>query len=422
MRIDISEQDKIRTGIAIDIRRKAALKKTGNKVYTIVHFIDGICSKQTYNRMAKGLPVKESERYDQILNRLNCKYNYDDRSVEQYVSQEIKLINCLRKDDSSAFFQHLRGVMKTLEKHKHCILEAILLQNLNIIAKFKSTRITNDEFQFLVYSYPTLDEKGKEITANFILYYVYHYQATKDTFEFVKRYIDFAALQEKFNHVRVLDIMIRFQNYYDASNYCEKLLTKYHNPSDATHFYCLIARLFLISQIQSESFEYYKQPLLAYDCIKNGIRTKYYYDYIHVLGLHAFTKNELEKAFSYFIIAVEDKRYFFPEIIYLYSIEGRTSLRLPTHLATPTPISELKETYDENWIVLYNYFLMKRNHVSPHELQSYIWDTCRFVVREFYPKQIVIDLLLTELKQLAKHTNNSQVLYQFNNYIKKLQP
>lgn len=69
MLLDIPDEDKICLGYFINYKRKKMYQKEKQK-YCIVRFIDGICSKQTYNRLSNGQIVKNNEIYDILLARL----------------------------------------------------------------------------------------------------------------------------------------------------------------------------------------------------------------------------------------------------------------------------------------------------------------------------------------------------------------
>lgn len=130
-------------------------------------------------------------------------------------------------------------------------------------------------------------------------------------------------------------------------------------------------------------------------------------------------KHDYELAVASFQKAMEDERYFFPEMIYLYHIESTLEKEIVTNLVQRHFIEELKKRYDSNLIVLYEYFQMKKNKIDPMILERYIWEKCRFIICDFYPRNVIIDILTTELKQLASITDNTQYIYQFNHYIKK---
>lgn len=53
MLLDISDEDKARVGYFINYKRKS-LYQLDKQYYNIESFIDGISSKQLYNRLSKG--------------------------------------------------------------------------------------------------------------------------------------------------------------------------------------------------------------------------------------------------------------------------------------------------------------------------------------------------------------------------------
>lgn len=188
MLIDISESDKIRVGLAIDLRRKEHFKKTGDKSFKIINFINGICSRETYNRISKGLLVKESDHYDQLLQKIHRKYNYEELYRERCMKLETQLLYELRMDDTVRFFRTLTVIINELAAYKEFILEDILYENMCIILKFKNgNRISSEEFSFLLRTFPMLNNQEKEIVGNFVLHYVYQYQAMKETYEVMKK-------------------------------------------------------------------------------------------------------------------------------------------------------------------------------------------------------------------------------------------
>ena len=409
MKLDMTVSDKIRIGFFIDFQRKNHATTYANKDFIIENFIYDICSKQTYNKIVKGQPLKESEIYDQLLQRLGYKFNYDGDKIVNIEDIEEKISKALKNKNLTAFYSLLRQLIQILLEFQTCPFQYTALQCFLILAKSeKTTKMPKKDVCFLINCYRVLNDTEKEICAYFIFRYMYDHDVSDKELNTMIQKINIRDLNEVYNKIFILNLMIRLQQYYDASVYCEKLLTSLQGKEEFYYMECLLTRLFLVSEIQPDSFEYYKKEYLELSN-HNGNKTNMC-NFYHIAGLYYYRHKDMEKAYQYFLKAINKSEYFFPEIILLNHIATLYHKELPENLKKERNV----EKFDEEWQILYRFYCMKHQGENKKLLEDYLWKYGRKLVKKSYPSWMMKNIITTEFAAIAEETGNRKRLYQFN--------
>lgn len=409
MLIDIPEDDKIRVGYFIDIERKHKNKK--DKAFIIENYIKDICSRQTYNKIVKGMPLKESEVYDQLLEKLGYQYNYDDSHTKN-ISNNTKIMNkALNEKNLTIFYRVLFQCIEELKAFNTKPIEVTTYTCYQIIQKTETqTKLSKTDFNYLIDHFAVVRNDEKEIIAYFIFSYLYHQDISDKNLKYTIQRVDFFNVKEPYNKVYVLDLLVRLQQYYDASVYCDKLLTELKSTGNMeAYMECLLTRIMLVSEIQPGSFEKYKQKFFEIQNEdKKGIHLCEFY---HIAGLHYYRNKKMEQAYECFLKAVQNKKFLFPEIIFINHIATLLHYEIPMELK----IEQNVERYDEVWQYMYKFYCMKHRNESLEILEEYLWKNGRRIVKVTYPAWMMKNIIVAELTEIANCTGNRKRLYQFNN-------
>lgn len=407
MLIDISNQDKKLIGLFIDFRRKQYKRKDNN--FLIENFIKDICSKQTYNKISKGIEVKESQLYDNFLTKLHYTYLYDDIKKSEISKKEEKLLSLLEKEDKTLFYKQLDTFIKKFMPFQVFALESVLLESFMIL---RNKNLNDQDIDILLQLYPILDDIAKEICGYFLLQHVYHYQADKYHYSLLED-MGLIKLKTISNRWWILNLLIRWELYYLASVDCENLLKlcKIEKNRRMEHR-IKITRLFIIMAIESNSFEKYADEIESYTFCKPELDCFDTYQFMHVVGLYHYCKKDYDKAWKYLSKSVYYEKGYFPEIIFLNHIATVQGNKLPNDLIKKETVSAVEKEYQ----VLYQYFCMKHNGFNIQALEDYLWQHCRWLVKETYPSWIMKDIIHSELDWISQQTGNRKRLYQFNKW------
>ena len=373
-RIDIPNQEKVYVGKVIEFSRK-------QNNFTIDAIIDGICSKQTYYKLQKE-PLSESEYYDQLLERVGLFYDYDSQNP---ISLD-GLWNAFCEQEWSLFDQEIQGLKEQIMNPD--VYQYVLSGAIQCIEQ-------KQDIAYAKQLLPLLHDDLKEIVSYFVLWKIY------ESYVQYKEDVSYLSLKTEINQCQYLFLLIKNEQYYDASVLCEKLL---QSTKGKNHDLARIAKLFLLLAIQPEDFVtqcewIQKNEQLTADSF-------HAYELLYVTGIFYYKQENYKKAWSYFIQLKDIPQFHIPVLLFLYHMETITSYVLDKH---PIP-----DTTEKDMKVLLTSYEMKYKGDSLQELEKYLWTECRKVIQCFYPPELAQKIIQDELFWIAQQTGNKSRYYQFN--------
>lgn len=406
MLLGIKDKDKRRVGLFIEFKRKQYAHQYDT--YKIEDFINGICPRKDYSRLARGKRIEENAIYDVFLQKLGYEYNYDDAVLSTITADERDILKLLEDENMTAFHMAVRALIGRLENYKEYALESVLYDALQMVLDLE---LNEKEFYELLIRFPMLDEIAREICGYFILTYIYRYESEDANTDWLKK-AGLHSLTALCNQFRILNLKIRWEEYYDATIYCEKLWEQSLRSQNRWLMYHIqIARLFIVLKIQPSDFEKYANEVLENPVLSEGKEDPYTYEFYHVVGLHYFIERDYEQAWHYFIRAMHNEKYFFPEIVFLHHMMTvLEDKELPEEFREQRDIGKEYEVYKP----IYRYFILKQKGENLHTLENYLWNHCCQSLDEFYPKWVMRDIVRTELAWISYQTKDKGRLEAFD--------
>ncbi len=392
MLLDIPNKEKVVIGKFIDQERKYRFKELKQKQFKINTFIEGICSKQTYQKLKKE-PLIESQIYDELLKRLGFKYDYTNNrnleNVEQQLYQYYKEYDVKKAKtyideiwipylDSRKIYPHEYIVLKCLEED-------------NISRYLESMYMLNDI--------------EKEIFSILLLHKVYQeIECTEIPFETL-------SIQLNVTRIQYLFVLIKQEKYFQASIVCYELLGS--KLSEKEILLCWIAKLFILNAIEPSDFYSQAQKLMKHPKFSECEDTLLVNNVYHVVGLYEYKNHHYEKAWDYFFHIVKDSRFTFPELLLMEHISTLTNKRIPEDLE---PIDVLNQ--EKEYVTLYTYYQYKKEKREYDFLNQYLIESCAPLIPNTYPTWILKGIIRDELQWISKQTKETKYYYQFNRLYK----
>ena len=393
MLIDIPNEEKVIIGKFIDEQRKYRFKVKKEQSFKIDSFIDSICSKQTYQKLKKA-PLIESEIYDSLLKRLGFEYNYEQLGKSELIKIENSIYKSFLAFDISGVYDKLKNelvpFLENLQKYPH---EYILLEAL----KADSIYVYENAFYIL-------NDIEKEMISFLSLKKMYQYVIEPHV-------LDSYRITEASTKIQYLFVLIKSEKYYQASILCHELLSSELN--EKMILLCLIAKLFILNAIESDGFDELASRIINYPHFIEYEDQMLVNNVYHVIGLYQYRKKDYNAAWNCFEKVIENKSFLFPEILLMEHICTLTNKEMMVNLN----LSDISH-FDKDYIVLYKYFLYKKESKDYECLNHYLIDSCVPLIKDTYPQWMLIDIIRDELRWLSKQNQDTKYLYQFNRLYK----
>lgn len=296
MLLDIPDEDKARVGYFINYKRKM-LYHSDKQRYNIESFIEGICSKQTYSRLSKGYHIKNSEIYDALLVRLGFQFQYDDELTNSLLSQIESFIPYLSKNQSPLFRKHIKAILPALSLYQHYAFESVIYEVCTLVTQ---DHLHADQLPTMMKLYPKLTKELQQMLGFYILYLIVQSSVSNPPITFLKK----AGLYEStilYNRYMILNMLIKWEYYYDATTYCEEVLTvckEQHNLDVERAI--LETKAMLMIYIQPKSFEEAITILHRHPSYQNHSKMETKQQLYYMCGVYYYLKKAYQKAPQYF--------------------------------------------------------------------------------------------------------------------------
>lgn len=404
MLLGIPDKDKIRLGAFVSFRLKQWLRDNPEQNSDL--FIVGICSKDEFQKVIQGIPLKDSDIYEYLLQKLGFEYNYDDGLASNYIANAKEMLEDLEFDQMESFYKRLNRFMEELEDMQSYALEYVTYRSLACLLE---NELSSRSFASLLMYYPMLDTYMKEIVAYFLLTYIHYHMEDEVDDEWLRKYglRDCKSLR---NQYRILNCLIRWEDYYEAANYCEGLLKACrHSNNIRVAFTTQISRLYIVLKIQPSAFEKYANMVLENPILQEESNDPSVYEFYHVVGLYYFIEKNFAQAWLYFRRSITYDVYFFPEIIFLNYIATLLHKELPLDLQEQKDI----DAEDRMYKPLYTYYCLKNKGETLENLEDYLWTHCKEAIEQFSPNWVIKDIIHTELEWISEQTGDRKTLNRF---------
>ncbi len=404
MLLGIPDKDKLRLSAFISFYLKKWLKDHPNE--SKESLIVGICSQAEFEKILQGRILKDSTTYEYLLLRLGFSYNDQDKLISHYLANSKELLSDLEYDQMASFANRIESFIKELEPMKEYALKFITYRALIFLRKEK---LTHTSFLTLLHYLPILDEAMQEVVSYFLLTYIHENMADEIDEQDLKKFGLRDCQSSKCRH-RILNFLIRWENYYEATNYCEDLLKRCKQKHNVrTEFMTEISRLYLVMKIQPSLFEDYAKKALRNPILQEERNDKNVYEFYHVVGLYYFVNKNYQQAWFYFSRSVVLEDYFFPEIIFLNFIATVLDKELPASLQEQRDLDKKDWRYKS----LYTYYCLKNKGETLENLEDYLWTYCKDSISLFEPQWVFKEIIKYELEWIAKQTGNRKILDRF---------
>ncbi len=404
MLLGIPDKDKLRLSAFISFYLTQWLKEHPEEDQESL--IVGICSQQQFQKILQGSILKDSSIYECLLKRLGFEYNDQDKLLSHYLANSKELLSDLEYDQMESFNQKLQAFIKELEPMKGYALESITYKAL---LQLKKGRFSQASFLMLSQYYPILDGELQEVVAYFLLSYLHENMVDEIGEEDLKK-LGLRDCQSIRCRHRILNFLIRWENYYEATNYCEDLLKRCKQKHNVrVEFMTEISRLYIVMKIQPSLFEVYAKNALNNPILQEEREDKNVYEFYHVVGLYYFIEKNFQQAWFYFCRSVLSEDYFFPDIIFLNALATILNKELPEALQEQRTLDKKNWRYKS----IYTYYCLKNKGETLENLQDYLWTYCKDSISLFSPQWVLKEIIKTELEWIASQTGNRKLLERF---------
>lgn len=394
---NFTETDKKRLGFFIEYKRKAYFKNDRDR-YAVDFFINGICSKQDYEKICHGDCIGNDEVYEKLLAKFDMQFICADTSSPQLKEKQKHLIDLLNDGETAMFHQLLESMMPELKTEY--VFEEALYACLHIIRK---DVLDGSDMRNLMQLFFVLDDMGKELCGYTMLSYVYGHADEEFTYEKLEPF-HLDQLQAPCNQLNYLNLLMRWDQNYDAAACCAGLLLQYQGTGTQMEYHLLVCRLSIIMAIQSKSFKHYEEELNTFVKTHKVNDDEYSYEYYHIAGFYYYTHDRWDIAWDYFLKAVRSEKLYFPEILFLNHIATAEDRDLP---------DELKQTRsdiqaNEIFMNLYRYFCQKHANEPLDQLESCLCEVYQRYASQIQDIWFVKDLMNDELDWIAQQSGSRE--------------
>lgn len=404
MLLGIPDKDKIRLSAFINDRFKQWVRNNPTQNKDV--FYVGICSKSEFYQILQGQILDDNGVYDYLLQKCGYAYNYDDMQASDHMAIAKRMLEDLEYDQMATFYQRLRMYRKELEPMRSYALESV---NDQVASYLLEMDLSNRSFSRLLAYFPMLDSYMKEVVGYFLLTYIHEHMQDVIDDKWLAQH-GLRHLKALRNRYRILNFLIRWELYYDASYYCENLLKACQRANNVrVAFMTQISRLFIVMKIQPSLFEKYANVVLDNPVFQEESTDPHTYEFYHVVGLYYFIERNYKQARHYFLRSVVDDTYYFPEIIFLNYIATLTGKKLPEELCVQRDLASEDRIYKP----IYTYYCLKNKLETPHLLQDYLWMHCTVAIKWFSPSWVMKEIIQEEFEWIASQTGDTKDLERF---------
>lgn len=403
MRIDIPQEEKVLLGRWIDKKRRQNLKSEG-KSYRIDFFTEGECAKATYHKLTHGIALQESEHYDKLLKKLGYHYPYDEDFTGLYATYE-KSLSALDIKTLLTEMKKLWRDLKVYESFPYLSTTRRVIEELIILKK--PNDLKKPVFQSILEDFIFIPDAFKDGFAAICLYYFQEAIQDKTFLPYMKEVGIINEHSSIRNKNLWLNVLVTSNLYYDATVLCEELKSAIPEENSLQYFQILLSEAFLALSIQPDKFEKISQKLQQHPVMKKREDSVY-----HLIALRYFLTNQEEKAYPYFLKALQNKKDLFPDLLYCYYISGKYNYELPAWMREKINVD--KEEYCVQ--VLYKFYWLKLTNHKASTLENHIVNHCKYILKEFIPPFIIKNILDDEFKRLSAITGHTSSYYHFRAY------
>lgn len=258
--------------------------------------------------------------------------------------------------------------------------------------------------------YPSLTKDLQPMLGFYILYLILQSNYKEPPIVFLKK----SGLYEcdiLYNRYMILNILIKWEYYYDATMYCEQVLEVSRKQcNEEIECDILETKAILIRCIQPKSFEEIVMNLNQHPSYQTQENIEKKQHLFYICGVYYYHKKEFRKAMQYFLKIVKDPVYDAVIYIFLNHIATIIKWKIPDILQFDHAIEYATESVQ----VMCQYFQMKYNTVDMQVLEDYIWNHRKVILKDIDPASLMENIIATELRWLSENTGNKKRLYQFN--------
>lgn len=408
MLLDISDEDKARVGYFINYKRKS-LYQLDKQHYNIESFIDGICSKQTYNRLSKGQNIKNNEIYDTLLARLGYRFQYDNESTDNMLSQIKAFIPYLSRNQSPLFRKHVKALLPELAHYQFYALESVIYETCSLVTQ---EHLNINHLPYMMKLFPMLTKDLQQMLGFYILYLIVQSNESEPPITFLKA----SGLYESailYNRYMILNILIKWEYYYDAVIYCEQILTICRNQHNAEIERTILeTKAILMVFIQPKSFEEVITTLDRHAGYQNHTKTETKHQLYYTCGVYYYQKKAYQKAQQYFYKIRNEPLYNAGSYLFLNHIA--TILQQPIAEEVQYEMTLRNANKNESVDTMCRYYQRKQVKEDPQVLEDYLWKYRSLILKDVDPLSVMERMIAVELQWISEKTGNKKRLYQFN--------
>lgn len=412
--LDIGDREKKVIGLIVN-QVRLNLRETSDG-FNIEEFIEGICSKETYNKLSKGRIVKESEIYDELLFRLNLKYNYDFNFNEMIEPIALDICHTIDQGEFIEAESKIDELLNLSEEHIRDPYGYALNNTLTMVYPLLnrvSTISQGDMNEILDYA-KLLPSSCKDFIGYYVARYIYNFDGSRKNVSLVEECFSISSSNLLCNNDVYLNLLILNKDYYDAAIYCNECLEELKLRSNQYQlFQFKLTQCMLMLRIQPNRVE----NIISEIDQELEINEFQHAQLHHMIGLFYYeSKDDKEMSYTYFVEASKNNTFVFPEYILLHHLNTLYNLDVPENLKEVNNI----EDYEETWRDFYKYYHMKESGSSTNELEDYVLSVGKDISKKMYPSQLAANIFKDELSYLTELSGNKNKLYKFVKSVKNL--
>lgn len=412
--LDIPEDDKIKLGKIINYYRVNVYKERYPDSWSINNFVQGeygnICSSTTLSQIENGVIIKDNDIYDEILNKLGQKYNYEKNLSDIHKAYGEKIIYNFENYKDTAVTSLIKDYIVELNPYKNYIFEKEFIyalefslktvnmemkSNVNKLLKLfsiypASIRILiADRINSYIYNFGDSNEKRKSHKV-FKLYKSNSYRLKTNRI--------YTLLRKKYYYKAMLSLL-ELQNYYEKEN----------NILGQLRIYSI--KLILLEEIGST--EWFNEVDQVLPIFKEHLEkdNEQIITYIHNIAIGCTNRKKYNLALELFVLVLKySSRLYLPTAIYVNQICTITGDSIPS-IANCGEYNS--EDYPEVFNIIYRFYLLKNDNTSASELEEYIFKSIRPIFNEFSDDSLY-NIFKLELEKCIEVTGHSNLLYKYN--------
>ena len=302
----------------------------------IVDFIEGVCSKQTYNKMMKGNIVQKDEAYLSFLDKLGMNYNYED-SIMIHVHHQISLLNhSLNECDEKATKMHLDDCLNALTPYRNCMIEYLYYEALSLVYDYLfSPNKQLDKAIDLINIIGLYSFQLQQILMDYIFRITWNSRTQSRAF-FNQLFSELPYEKSPLfsNRINRITHLLQNNKVYEGISELTLIiddLKKQHNINLLLQ--CYVSKFKMVSYIQPQSILEMTQEVFTliddnYKLINQNILMNFY----HNLGLYLCLNQFYDKASEMLTKSIQTQRYYYRSAVVLFYIERKSGILVDREL------------------------------------------------------------------------------------------